>query len=359
MTETDRNGFDQVKADAFSDKLLAVLNNAALALAITLGHRSGLFDTMATMSPSSSEQIATKAGRNERYVREWLGAVVTGGVVSYDADRKTYWLPAEHAAWLTRSATNNLASTAQWITVMAGVEDQVLRCFENGGGVPYEAFHRFHEVMAEESAQTVVAGLTEHILPLVDGVQRRLEDGIDVLDVGCGSGGALNLMAESFPSSRFTGFDLCDEAVVAARAEVERRGSTNVRFEVKDVAGMGTPESFDLITAFDVIHDQADPAGVLRGIRVALRPGGTFLMQDIAASSHLHKNLDHPLGPFLYTISTMHCMTVSLAQGGAGLGTVWGEELALQMLSEAGFSDVTVKRLPHDIINNYYLAGKK
>ena len=79
---------------------------------------------------------------------------------------------------------------------------------------------------------------------------------------------------------------------------------------------------------------------------------------DIAGSSHLHKNMEHPLGPFLYTISTMHCMTVSLAQDGAGLGTMWGEELAVQMLKEAGFSRVTVKRLPHDIINNYYISPK-
>ena len=90
-----------------------------------------------------------------------------------------------------------------------------------------------------------------------------------------------------------------------------------------------------------------------------LRPDGTFLMQDILASSHLEKNLENPIATFLYTISTMHCMTVSLAQGGAGLGTCWGRELAEKMLRDAGFADVTVEKLPHDDMNYYYIAGSK
>jgi hypothetical protein len=81
-----------------------------------------------------------------------------------------------------------------------------------------------------------------------------------------------------------------------------------------------------------------------------------FLMQDIRASSHVHKNLDHPIGAYLYTVSCLHCMTVSLAAGGEGLGAAWGEEKALELLAEAGFSSVEVRQLPHDIINNYYIA---
>jgi SAM-dependent methyltransferase len=130
----------------------------------------------------------------------------------------------------------------------------------------------------------------------------------------------------------------------------------NARFEERDAARIGERHQYDLITAFDAIHDQIEPARVLDEIAAALRPDGLFLMQDIAASSHVEKNETHPLGPFLYTVSCMHCMTVSLSGGGAGLGAVWGEELALRMLGDAGFGDVVVKRLPHDIINNYYLA---
>jgi 2-polyprenyl-3-methyl-5-hydroxy-6-metoxy-1,4-benzoquinol methylase len=135
-------------------------------------------------------------------------------------------------------------------------------------------------------------------------------------------------------------------------------GLSNVRFEVKDVTMLGEVGRYDLITAFDAIHDQARPATVLFNIATALRPEGVFLMQDIAGSSHVHNNLDHPIAPFLYTISCMHCMTVSLAQDGEGLGTMWGEEKALEMLAEAGFNNVAVKQLPHDFQNNYYICPK-
>jgi SAM-dependent methyltransferase len=131
----------------------------------------------------------------------------------------------------------------------------------------------------------------------------------------------------------------------------------NARFEVQDAAAPRGPDTCDLVTAFDAIHDQADPAKVLAGIQQSLRPGGAFLCVDIAASSSLANNLDHPLGPSLYTFSTMHCMTVSLAQGGTGLGAVWGQENALQMLAEAGFADIAVHRLDGDLINNYYIAS--
>jgi len=178
------------------------------------------------------------------------------------------------------------------------------------------------------------------------------------MDVGCGSGWAICEMASAFPNSRFTGYDLSNEGIERARQVAEQRGLKNIRFGVKDISDLGEIEAFDLITAFDVIHDQAQPATVLNEIAQALKPDGTFLMQDIGASSHVHGNLDHDMGPFLYTISCMHCMTVSLAQGGAGLGAVWGKETACNMLAEAGFTDVEVKELEHDPLNYYYINKK-
>ena len=350
---------DTQKAEAFAENLLGVINGGCLSLMTSIGHRTGLFDTMSTLAPSTSEQIAAAAGLNERYVREWLGAVTLGGFVEYDADGGLYSLPPEHAACLTRAnAADNMAVFAQYIAVMGEVEDKIVDCFRNGGGVPYSEFTRFHEVMAEDSGQSVVSSLREHILPLMPDVVEALEQGIDVLDVACGSGRALNRMAGAFPNSRFTGYDLCPEPIAAAKADAAREGLTNVTFEQKDVATLAVPEQFDFITVFDGIHDQAQPDVVLGGIQRALKPTGTFLMQDIAGSSHLHKNLDHPLGPFLYSISTMHCMTVSLAQGGMGLGTMWGVETATEMLNAAGFPSVDVKELPHDPQNYYYVARK-
>jgi 2-polyprenyl-3-methyl-5-hydroxy-6-metoxy-1,4-benzoquinol methylase len=347
------------RAEAFGQTMVDLLNQASLALMASIGHRTGLFDVMASLPPSTSARIAHEAGLSERYVREWLGAMAVGGIVEHDPDLSTYALPPEHAAWLTRSASpNNLAVTAQWIAVLASVEDSIVDAFRHGRGVPYAAYLRFHQVMAEESAQTVVAALHDHILPLVPDLIDRLDQGIDVLDVGCGAGRALIQLASTFPRSRFTGYDLSDEAIDMARAEAHRLGLTNVTLEARDLADMEEIQTYDLVTAFDAIHDQARPGDVLRGISLALRPGGLFLMQDISGSGHLHEDHDHTLGPFLYTISCLHCMSVSLAGGGPGLGAMWGKRTALAMLEQAGFRDVRVETLPHDPINFYYIATK-
>jgi hypothetical protein len=205
----DNTEIDSAKSDAFADRMIDMLNNGALALMTSIGHRSGLFDTMKDMKPATSEEIATAAGLNERYVREWLGAMVTGGIIECNPESLRYVLPREHSRWLTREAApNNIAVFAQYISELGSVEDQILSCFKHGGGVPYSEYRRFHEIMAEDSGQTVVAALMDSILPLVPGLIGQLKKGIDVLDVGCGSGRALNLMAKNFPNSRFVGCDL-------------------------------------------------------------------------------------------------------------------------------------------------------
>jgi SAM-dependent methyltransferase len=351
--------FDTTKADAFAEQMLTMLNNGALALMTSIGHRTELFDTMAELPPSTSLQISNAAGLNERYVREWLGAMVTGRFVEYDPSDKTYYLPREHAAFLTRAAaSDNIAPFTQYIPLLGSVEEQILNCFYNGGGVPYSEFKRFHDVMAEDSGQTTVSALFDHILPLIPGLLEALQQGINVLDVGCGSGRALNKMAHTFPNSRFVGYDVSGEAIANANAEAHHRGLTNILFQVKDAATLDECDRYDLITTFDAIHDQGRPDLVLRNIYSALRPDGVYLMQDIHASTEVSGNLNHPAGPLLYTISCMHCMTVSLASGGMGLGAMWGQEKALQMLSEAGFTRVDVKRLAHDFQNDYYIIHK-
>jgi 2-polyprenyl-3-methyl-5-hydroxy-6-metoxy-1,4-benzoquinol methylase len=155
---------NETKAQAFADQMLDTLNKAAAALMVSVGHRTELFDTMADLPPATSERIAKAAGLNERYVREWLGAMV--------------------------------------------------------------------EVMAEESNQTVVAGLLDAILPLAPGLIERLREGIEVMDIGCGRGRALILMARTFPQSSFTGYDFSEEAITAARAEAARQGLANINYYI-------------------------------------------------------------------------------------------------------------------------------
>ncbi len=200
--------------------------------------------------------------------------------------------------------------------------------------------------------------LVDKILPLVSGLVDSLVNGIDVLEVGCGSGRAINVMAKAFPNSRFVGYDLIPEQIDTANAEAADQGLSNVRFEVKDVSTLEQTGHFDMVMAFDTVHDQAKPAALLDQVAAALKDGGTFLMWDVAASSHLHNNADHLLGPFLYSVSCMHCMAVSLSQDGEGLGAMWGQEKAEEMLAAAGLEDVQVHRIEEDPINCCYVATK-
>lgn len=348
---------DQAKAEEFAGRMVGILTGGMLSLMTSVGHRTGLFDTMASLSPSTSDQIAETANLNERYVREWLAAMVTGGIVTYDPAARTYDLPPEHAASLTRAAgPGNLATLGQFVSLFGNVEDQLVDSFVKGGGVPYEKFGKFQQLMAEESAGVVNTTLIDVTLPLVPGLVDRLREGIDVLDVGCGQGHAINVMAREFPNSRFTGYDFSDEGVAAGRQEAHEWRLSNSTFTKQDAATFTEANAYDLITAFDAIHDQASPTLVLANISRALRPGGVFLMVDIAASSNLEDNMAHPMAPLMYAVSTTHCMTVSLALDGEGLGTMWGEQLARQKLADAGFTSVEVASVPGDIMNSYYIA---
>jgi len=353
---------DTAKTSAFEQQLVNSLNAGAVCLMTSIGHRTGLFDTMTDVPGSTPAEIAQRAGLNERYVREWLGAMTVGAVVEHEPQTNSYTLPPEHAGMLTRDAgADNFAVFAQYIGQLGCVETDIVDCFRNGGGVSYDKFDRFHEIMAEDSGQSVLPALADHILPLVPGIKGRLESGIEVLDVGCGRGRALQLLAQTYPNSTFTGYDLSDEAINYARMAATAADLNNLHFEVRDLSDFDVTApatTFDFITTFDAIHDQARPLRVLTGIARALKGDGIYLMQDIDASTHHHKNLDHPLGPLLYTISCMHCMTVSLAQGGDGLGAMWGEEQATDLLSAAGFRQTDIHRLEHDIQNAYYVSRK-
>jgi 2-polyprenyl-3-methyl-5-hydroxy-6-metoxy-1,4-benzoquinol methylase len=357
MTTMNENVTDTT--EEFAERVVGAIDSASLAILLSIGHQTKLFDTMAELPPATSAQIADAAGLNERYVREWLGGVVTCRVVDYDPASQTYSLPCHRAAVLTRAAgADNLSRVAQFIAMLGEVEQKIIGCFHSGGGLAYSEYPHFHKVMAEQSGEVFDAALVDVVLPMAEGLPDRLRVGADVADIGCGSGHAINVMAQAFPASRFTGIDFSEEGLAVGAAEARSLGLTNATFRQADVAKLDAAEAYDVITVFDAIHDQAQPAQVLHNIYRALRPGGVLLMVDIKASSQLEDNIGVPLRAYMYTVSTMHCMSVSLGLDGAGLGTCWGRQLATSMLADAGFGDVVVHEIESDPINFYYVARK-
>ncbi len=346
---------EAVDPEEVAGRVVGILNDGAICLLISIGHELGLFETLASLPPASSAQVADAAGLEERYVREWLGGMVTAGFVRYGPEDHTYHLSPDHAPFLTGDGPDNLARTMRFVSLMGLVQPKVVEVFRRGGGLSYDDYPGFHHLQASDSAAVKDASLLETIIPLA-GVTDRLESGIDVADIGCGEGHAINLLARAFPRSTFVGYDFSEEAVVTAREEAAEWGLSNARFEVLDVAQLAEESAYDLITTFDAIHDQAHPATVLSNVRRALRPDGRYLMVDIKASSNLEENLDLPWASFLYAISTVHCMSVSLGQGGDGLGTVWGVQTAERMLREAGFTEVVVHDVETDPFNAYFVA---
>ncbi len=356
MTSTDITALPPTGAPEgrppFMAQLVSIYQGAMLNYMIDIGHRTGLLAASAA-GPATSEELAGRANLTERYVREWLASMVTGGVVAYDPATGQYTLPPDRAALLTDGPTN-MAPLAALHTHLAKHVHQVARAFQEGGGVPYAEYRpEFTEVMDSIGRPAYDALLIDAYLPLVPGLVDALTDGIRVADVACGSGHALILLAQAFPRSSFVGIDLDEGAIARGRAEARGAGCTNIRFEVCDAARY---ESDDV---FDAVHDQVDPAAVLGRVHRALRPGGWFMMKEPHAADALEDNIGNPLAPILYAVSTLHCMTVSLAHGGAGIGTMFGEGLARQMLADAGFVDVEVHPAPGDPADAFYVSRRK
>jgi len=335
--------------------MIKTLNNGGLSLMLSVGHRTGLFDTLADLGPVTSAELAEEASLDERYVREWLAAMASGGVLDYVEDDETFELPLEHQALVTRAGGPlNLAAQMQYIALLGRVEDDVVEAFSTGEGVPYARYPDFQRLMAEESGARFDTALLDTIIPAIPDAEERLTSGCRFADIGCGSGHAILMLAEAYPNSEFVGFDFSDEGLDVARAKAADRDLSNVEFVAVDAAELDQPGEFDIITTFDAIHDQAQPAVVLANICAALADDGRYLCVEPKAHSSLAKNMHEPVATFQYTVSTMHCMSVSIAGGGEGLGTAWGTELTLEYLEAAGFTDVDVAEVAADRTNTYF-----
>ena len=354
---------------SFSEKMIDILNYGAINLAMAIGYRTGLFDVMDEFeSPQSINDISNQAGLSPRYVQEWLGVMTTAEIVelSQKDDENRYYLPKRCGDLITRRAGNsNLGVYTQEIPLLTTCAmEAVIAGFSSGEGVTYDHYPKFQTFMSQLANAKHRQVLVNKFLPSVENnrIVQRLKAGIQVCDLGCAEGVAVILMAESFPQSRFVGIDISSEAIEEARRQTRRKKIENLDFMVLDAADLKNNREmkgfFDYVTAFDVIHDQTRPLDVLLGVNHILRPDGRFSMVDIAAKSDLADNLDHPMGPFLYTVSLMHCLPVGLVGGGTGLGMMWGREKAVEMLKEARFQQIQVMEMPDDPFNLHFFCSK-
>jgi ubiquinone/menaquinone biosynthesis C-methylase UbiE len=341
---------DMQKTMSFAVRLMHDLGTANLAGLSYIGDKLDLFKSLAEAGPVTVEAFARKTGYVERYLREWLSAMACAGYVEFDRQENTFFLPAEHAACLANpDHPAYLGSSFGMVPTFLGNAPKVAEAFVKGGGVTQEHYGEEFWCGFERMSRAIfLNNLNQVWIPAMPDVHQKLLNGGSVADVGCGNGQALLILHQGYPKAHCVGYDNYELAVVNANDRAHTAGADEqIRYVQKDVAD-GLPEQYDLITTFDVVHDMVDPLGALKAIRAALKPGGVYLMGEFNFASDLAGNIDHPLGLglFGYTASTLYCMTTSLSQNGAGIGTVMGEAKARQLAEQAGFSQF--KRLPID-----------
>jgi ubiquinone/menaquinone biosynthesis C-methylase UbiE len=359
------------KQQSFAKKMVDILNYGSLNLAMAIGYKTGLFEIMDEFKiPKQLSCIAKKSGLNKRYIREWLGIMVTGNIIEISSDSSNnnlFYLPEEHGDFLTkRSANNNLGVYTQEIPLLTTCSmDAVIERFKTGKGVPYTKYPKFQDFMAELADAKHREVLIDKFIPNVDKgkLSKRLKEGINVCDLGCGQGTAILLMAKTFKKSHFIGIDISQSAIKRAIKNAKLQNIKNVEFLLKDASTLKDnncfKNRFDYITAFDAIHDQTQPLSALKSVFHMLSFDGIFSMVDIAADSDLAKNIEHPMGPFLYTVSLMHCMPVGMVDNGSGQGMMWGKQKVYAMLTQAGFINIKVEAIADDTFNFHYICKKQ
>jgi SAM-dependent methyltransferase len=339
---TEAVALDESKVEEFLGKALTDLAGTTTVLLAAIGDRFGLFKDLAANGPATSVDLAGRTGINERYAREWLGGMYTAGYINYDPSSATFSLPPEHAPVLAQeNGPMFFGGTYEMMAGIPAVLEQLTDAFVRGGGVPQSAYpDSTWSGMERFTGGWFDNLMVQEFIPAIPDVEAALKRGVDVADIGCGSGRALIRLAEAYPKCRFVGYDLFPGQLDRAKRAVAEAGlGDKIRLELGD-ASKPIPETYDVITTFDVVHDAADPLGLVKSIRAALNPGGYYLCLDINCSDRLEENAG-PLGALFHGFSVLYCMTTSLAQGGEGMGTLGLHEKRVRELAdEAGFSKV-------------------
>lgn len=346
---------DRRAAGAFARRLVEHLSSTMTVTALELGRRLGLLDAL-TATPMTAEELAAATGTQARYCREWAELLVTAGILVFDDAAGTVELPAAHAAALSLPTPYNLSGMVVIATATTRSLGMLEDVFRDGGGIGYdEQMIDTDKVMHQLSGDRYDALLVDSYLAQVPGLTDALNAGARVLEVGCGRGHAAMLIGRAFPASQVVGLDISDAAVQAATAAAQAAGLTNTTFVSGDAVDPPAG-SWDVVAAFDVIHDLARPHEALAGARRVLADDGVLVMIDSGAPPTLAERAELAWAPMMYGVSLGHCMTVSLAQGGAGLGNMWGREGVLAALADAGFGQVDTYELKGDPMDLLYVA---
>lgn len=330
---------DTTKVKQFSARIMEDYGNTLRGAMLYIGDQVGLFKALAHCEWVTLEELAQQTSLNARYLREWLGSMVTGNYVTYDQETKRYRMPPEFVPVLADEDSPYFAGGIIQLSVpFVSMAPRVIEAFRNGGGCPEEAFPlETWEGMERMTMPWYKHFLVQHWIPSLDGVEEKLRAGGSVIDFGCGSGLAAITMALAYPEARVYGSDFHLPSIERARANAEAAGvGDRVQFEVSDSDAL-VGKKFDFVTTFVVIHDATDPQQMMKDLRASTADNGTYLMVELNLSEDLHENMNL-FGRVMYPQSTLYCMTCSLSHGGAGLGAFMGENRARQMAEVAGFS---------------------
>ena len=327
---------DHAKVEKFVEKVVNDIGTALRGGLCYIGDKLRIFKAMATTGAVTVDELASHTGLNPRYLKEWLGAMVTAGYVEYNPETSRYLLPPEHALPLAdETFPFFVGGFLEMIVPAVSVAPKVAEAFRTGKGVNQNDYSpEMFESIERGTAPWYRNQLIQNWLPAMPQVAQALENGGTALDVGCGSGRAAITLSKAFPKARVFGYDYHALSIDRAIANADAAGA-NVRFEMVDCVKLPASQ-FDFITTFDVVHDAVDPLGLLKSIRSALNKDGTYLMLEMNCSPNLEENAN-PVGRFLYAVSTLYCMTTSLAHDGAGIGAAMGEPKARELASQAGF----------------------
>jgi 2-polyprenyl-3-methyl-5-hydroxy-6-metoxy-1,4-benzoquinol methylase len=332
---------DEARLGEFMGRMVGYMTGGAECFGIWLGDELGLYRALADAGPSTAQAVAARAACHPRLVREWLDGQAAGGLVDYDAAADTYSLSPEGIMALaddtspvfTARAMNAFASMFKDI-------DKIKAAFLGDGGLSWADHHPCLFKGTEWLFRTGYrAYLPGEWIPALDGVDAKLSAGASVADVGCGHGASVIVMAEAYPSSRFTGFDYHEPSIATARQRArEAAVDGRARFEV--AAATDYSGTYDLICFFDCLHDMGDPVSAARHARERLDPDGTVLLAEPFALDARTDNLaSNPMAALLYTASSVICTPNSLSQEvGLGLGAQAGEARLREVFTEAGFS---------------------